>query len=441
MKFNKKFLKLLLMLFAFAVIYTPNFSSNAYLNYILPYIYMVIAFIFLKPINKEHKIKGKYFYITILIALWILATIFFAIRALIAGVELIDIVNLRIVQSGSIIVTIISICKIVNQLEYWEFSNIEKLKFLLNVTMIQAIIVIAMLVLPDLRTVLLSHFYQYGNGNEFTMSKRVYGIMSNYTFASPIFHGLLASVALTAGVLYDKKLYYYIPFLLLMIVFNGRTGMLIFILGVAINFIYFVLKNKYLKKAMIGLTAIILLSFISLWVIKNIKPDTYNFLIAGIEDVVNYIFYNEKDGNIEVLSENATDNINTKTFLFGNGHKIQNSGDIPPKIQFDASYSDMGYLNDMYLAGVAYMALLYIPMFWIILKKSKNIHLENKEKCISEVFEIIAVLTVILSNFKGEVFRSSIIIASIIYLRLILSNEEKKNEESISDNVNIQNTL
>lgn len=437
MRFNKKFLIMLLMVYTFVVIYTPNFFSNAYLNYILPYIYMVIAFIFLKPINKENKIKGIYFYIAILISIWFLAAIFFAIRALMAGVELSDIVNLRIVQSGSIIVTIISICKIVNQLDYWNFNNIEKLKFLLKVTMIQAVIVIFMMILPELRTVLLEHFYQYGNGNEFTMAKRVYGIMSNYTFATPIFHGLLASIALSAGILYDRKLYYYIPFLLLMIVFNGRTGMLVFILGVIINFIYFILKNKYIKKAMIGLIVILLLSFMSLGIIKSYKPETYAFLIAGIEDVVNYMFYNEKSGNIEVLSSDVTDNINLRTFLIGNGHKIQNSGDIPQNIQFDSSYSDMGYLNDMYMAGVLYMFLLYIPIVWIILKKQKNIKMQNKEKCINDIFEIVAILTVFSCNLKGEVFRSSIIIAGIIYLKLILSGKENKDEESINNNVNL----
>ena len=41
MKIKKdKILKILLMIYTFVVIYTPNFSTNAYINYILPFIFL-----------------------------------------------------------------------------------------------------------------------------------------------------------------------------------------------------------------------------------------------------------------------------------------------------------------------------------------------------------------------------------------------------------------
>lgn len=428
-----------LMLYTFVVLYTPNFFSSAYINYILPFIYMIIGLVLLKSKKKDKKIKGVFYFVAILISFWIFAAMFFVIRALIAGVEITDIINLRIVQSANIIAIIICVCKIEQQLTYWGYSLRDKMIFLLNVTMIQAFIVILMLIMPSLRTQLLQHFYQYGNGNEFTLAKRVYGIMSNYTFSGAIFHGFLASIALTFGIIYDKKIYIYIPFLILMVVLNGRTGLIIFIMGLIINIGYLIIKNKYFIKAIGALIILSIIVPISLNIIKSIKPDTYRFLMMGMEDVLNYLINDEKDGNVDVLLGNFEDNINVKTFLLGNGHKIQNSGDIPEKIRFEGVYSDMGYLNDMYLGGIIYMILLYIPMIYLILSRVKSVSFSENEKIINNVFNIISILTIFICNIKGEVFRAGIIISGVIFIKCMIQDkmEDNKSEKGISNNVNI----
>ena len=139
----------------------------------------------------------------------------------------------------------------------------------------------------------------------------------------------------------------------------------------------------------LGLSVLLILVGISLTFLKNYKLDTYNFLISGIEDVANFIFYNEKNGNIETLLENFSDNINVTTFVYGNGHKIQNSGDIPNNIIFfEGVYSDMGYLNDIYMGGILYMLLLYIPIMYFLLKKVNTVKISNKEKCIYNILKI-----------------------------------------------------
>lgn len=436
---KNRFIIFLLMLYTFVVLYTPNFSSNPYINYMLPFIYMIIGLIFLKSPEKNRKIRGIFYFVAILIAFWILAAIFFMIRALIAGVELTDIINLRIVQTANIIATIISVCKIERQLTYWNYNLRDKMIFLLNVTMIQAAIVILMLLSSNLRTILLQHFYQYGNGNEFTMANRVYGIMLNYTFSGAIFHGFIASIALTFGVIYDKKIYLYIPFLILMIVLNGRTGMLIFIMGVIINIGYLVIRSKYFTKI---ISAVIILSVvvsIALLVIKSIKPATYRFLISGIGDVFDYVINNEEDGNVEILLGNFENNINTRTFMLGNGYKIQNSGDIPDGIQFKGEYSDMGYLNDMYMGGIVYMLLLYIPLLYFILANAKEVEFSYDEKTINKIVNIISILMIFICNIKGEVFRSGILIAGVILVKAMIQDKkgDKIDEKSICNNVDL----
>ena len=426
---------IMLMIYTFVVLYNPTFFSSPYINYMLEYFYMILVLIFLKS---QYKIKGIFYFVGILIGFLCLASTFFVIRALIAGVELQDIINLRIVQSLSIVVTIISICKIEQQLTVWNFDIRKKMKFILNVTMIQACITIIMLIVPNFRTVMLSRFYQYGNGNQFTIAKRVYGIMSNYTFSGSIFHGFLATLSLTMGILYDKKFYLYIPFLILMIVLNGRTGLMIFFLGIIINIIYFAIKNKNTKKMLQSIFWIAIILLIALSILRRLKPESYDFLISGINDVMKYVIDSEKSGNIKILTENFENNINMKTFLFGNGHRIQNSDDIPENIHFEYEYSDMGYLNDMYMGGIVYMLLLYLPLIRFVFSKSKTVKLTEKEKALSGVIEIFSILVVFICNIKGEVFRSGILIGIIVLSKIIVQDkkEEINNEKSVSNNVN-----
>lgn len=416
---KEKLFIVLLMLYTFVVIYTPNFFQNAYINYMLPFVYMIISFIFLGNIKKTYStLNKKYYTVLILIGCWVFAAIFFALRALIAGVSATDVVNLRIVQAANMIAIIICICNIDIKLTTWQYSSKDKLKFLLNVAMIQAVIVIIMLIFPNLREIALKYFYQYGNGNHFTMEKRVYGIMLNYTFATPVFHGILATLACACAITHDKKMYLYIPFLILMIVLNGRTGLLVCILGFVINFIYFIFRKEYRKKMFIGIAIVSIFALISLMTIKLYNEKTYNFMISGVKDVINYFIGNGKSGNIAILSEQFTKNINLETFIFGSGHKIQNKGDIPDNITFDGVYSDMGYLNDMYMGGIIYMIMLYLPLFFFIIAGSKLIKKDNRD--LNNILMAIAIMTVLACNIKGEVFRASIIIGGIIFAKIIL---------------------
>ena len=84
------------------------------------------------------------------------------------------------------------------------------------------------------------------------------------------------------------------------------------------------------------------------------------------------MFNGEKTGNIQILSENFKDDINFKSLLIGNGYRIQNREDIPNNIEFNLSYSDMGYLNDMYMGGLPYMVMLYLPLIILIFTYNKN---------------------------------------------------------------------
>lgn len=427
------FSTLFLYVLSFLIIYTPMLSSNIMLSYILPFLYLIIIFIFFKRNYLNYKFNGIFKSIFILVAFWLFAMAFFVIRALIAGVNFYDIQNLRIIQSLNIIVTIINIFLVERHLTYMNYTTENKIKFILNISMIQFVFVLIMLIFPNFRSFILSHLVS--STNQFTLEKRVYGIMLNYTYSTPIFHGILATLALTCSILYNRKYLWYIPFIIIMIVFNGRTGLIIFFIGVLFNFIYFIHRKKFFKKAFTSLLIFALLLFMSLFFVKSVNVKTYNFLMNGLEDVYIYIFKGEKDGNVKAVSENLIKGFNEKVFFLGVGFTTR---DKPNYI--DGSYirTDVGFLNDMYMGGIIYMLLLYLPLIYFVLKHDK--YIDENAKCCYSLLKYFLLFVVFFSNLKGDVFRSSILILILVYLKLIFvdGEVEKENErKSISHNVYI----
>ena len=266
-----------------------------------------------------------------------------------------------------------------------------------------------MVIFPDLRTVLLERFYQDIENHYWTVSKRVYGIMMNYTFSGAIFHGMMSVVAYYYGLTKNKKFLLYIPVLLIIVVLNGRTGLIISVIGIAMC-TFMLVGRKYLIR-IIKYALITLLSFLVIFQFLRISfPSTYTFIMDGVGDLMSAFSDEEKTGDVSVLADDFSENLNFRSLIVGNGYRIQEKGDIPAEIEFEYSYSDMGYLNDMFMGGIPYMLMLYIPTIMLIMVHRKG----DKGSLIISLF---FVLTIIICNIKGEVFRSSMIISGVVFIK------------------------
>lgn len=404
-----------LYFFTFLVLYTPTIFPNEILNYILPFLYCGFTFL-LKREPPSNTIFRKRF--RTLVFFLIIATIYFCIRTLLAGTSITDVVHLRLVQSFQLIASIISIYNINNHLTVLGYSMEKKLRFLLNICMIQFFAVLVMVVFPNLRTVLLERLYSSGDEHYWTLSRRVYGVMMDYTYAGAIFHGIMLVIAYSCGITKNKKFLFYMPFLLVMILLNGRTGLFIGVGGIILSTFMLISKRNVIRLIKYGFLAI-LSFFVVFQIIKYSFPSTYTFIQNGVNDMASILFKEEQTGNVSVLSNNISSNMNFESLLVGNGHRIQNPGDIPSGIEFNYSYSDMGYLNDMFMGGLPYMLMLYIPTIALVMTYRKG----NR---FSLTISIFLLLTLLFCNFKGEVFRSSILISCAIYLKAAIEQYEQK---------------
>ena len=404
----------LVYIYAFLIVYNPGFFTNEYLNYALPFGYWLIGLLFLN--TNPNKLVIKIFnnrYINSYIIFGLLAILFFVFRALFARVSFSDLTHLRIVQSLSVLFSLLSFYYLERYLDHHSFTAIDKTQLLLNVCLIQFVFVLIMVLSPQFRMAVLERFYLKPNVNySFTIAKRVYGLMSNYTFAGSVFHGIMAFMALYLGSFANRKFFAYVPVILLIVFLNSRIGLIVFIVATVFYFLYNLIFKNTLNRTLRITLIVSLILLVAFSLLPVIWPNTFNFFVNGFLDLFNYaatgVASNERISDIDLLANQLKTDFNYQTLLLGNGYRIQNSGDIPAGLIFKGLYSDIGFLNDMYMGGIIYMSLLYYPFIEMLIKTSfKDVELKW-------IFLVVAFL----SNFKGEVFRAPIIIGTIIYLTI-----------------------
>ena len=429
---NVSRIKISMYIYAFLIIYTPNFFNNAYVNYALPFLYWLIGFFLVKG-DKNAVVYKKNMHS--ILTFGVLSTVLFAFRALIAGVSFGDIRNLRIIQSISMIVSVFSFYYIERILDSKGFKSQDKMRFILNVCMIQFVIVLIMVAFPDFRMKMLEIFYLDGRKDlSFTISRRVYGIMSNYTFAGSVFHGMMAFFALHFGIHNDSRFFLYIPCMLLIVFLNGRIGLIVFLISTLTYLFSNLLFRRNVEKTVKVTVLLTVFAVLSLAILPIIWPSTFSFFRNGFLDVINYmktgVAATDRISDVDLLSSQFKSDFNIKTLLLGAGHRIQNGGDVPKGISFNGLYSDIGFLNDMYMGGLVYMFLLYTPYVRFINFKHKNI----------EILSVIMLVILFVSNMKGEVFRSSIILGMFVYVKSLLGNTigDDNDGKGFSSNGDIQ---
>lgn len=413
----KKISKILLYVYAFLVFYTPNFFNNGYLNYSIPFILMLcggMTILFHKGLGFKSILNKKNVFI--LFVLFFISSIYFLIRSLLAGTEFYELDKLRIVQNFMMLCSFVCVFVIIIKLEQLNYNREQKISFILNVAWMQSFTCILMLVFPSLKEIIVHQLLLDGEGNAFTIAKRMYGITMNYTFATPVFHAILATIALIYGLYKNKKYYFYIPFLLLSIILNGRTGLLVFALGAVLVFLFYLIDTKKIIKVLSIAIIFIFIVLVVFGILKFVKYDTYLFFIDGINDMSQFLFEGEKEGNIDYLSTGWKDGIKNVNIIFGEGYRIYIDSVIPESIDNEGFNTDMGYMNDLYMGGILYMLFLYSS---IIIFVCMGINKE-KDRRINKLIYFIMLLMIFICNIKGEIFRSTIILDLVVFIKLIL---------------------
>lgn len=401
----------------FLFIYQPgvnNAQAVYYSVYFSLTILIFIALLFSKGRMFTRAIFNKYY--LNLFFIFLLASVYFVFRATIAFQET------RFIQNTLIILQVISLSMIIFILdEKFNYNLVQILRFFLNIGMIQSIFGAVMLVFPGFRQLALTLYYAGNPENMFISGARIYGISSDYTFFTPIFHGFLAIIALNLAIKISAKYLYYIPPLLLIILLNGRTGFVVFFVGSIVSILTYMTSNiKYLSRTLVFIMLASILSGVVILLVKQEAPTTFNWLQSGLQDSINFI-HGDYTGNFAKLRDSILFPKGL-SFIFGKGFRLYGN---------NASYfgyppSDIGYVNDMFMGGLMYVALLYFGIVSFIMKifSSRESDAFLFEKSLSYA----GLVTLVISNFKGEAMRGGLILLMIILMKFMFITSRKKDK-------------
>lgn len=408
---------LFIYLYGFFIIYTPR-VSELYLGIPIEYLttvllgivlfpYMLLKFPRFKKVYLNKRIVFLYFGI-------FLASCYFAFVASLTGNEI------RILQNNFILVQIIHAVFIIDVLKMLGYAKDGMVKFLLNLALIQGIICIFMIIIPELKNVALSLYYLGGEENIFISRMRIYGISGDYTFFTPIYHGLLATIAAMYAVLKSNKFLIYIPFILTAIILNGRFGLGVFIIGTTFGYFWLFIKGKQQVRIINYTVSFFILLGIVVFLLKIINPYTYDWILSGIESTINFILYGELQDNYKYLAGSHAYLPEGISLFFGEGHRV--FGEHGSSRGY--SPSDIGYVNDIFMGGIVYIFILYGSIILFVLSRSCQNIKNQADYYILKILPIIFIITLLLSNYKGETMRGGLILFAVIFIKLALSHDD-----------------
>jgi len=292
------------------------------------------------------------------------------------------------------------------------------IRIFLILSILQSFIVVIMIFFPEFREHVFHNLLSFKDEKIFRPDlwiKRSYGISSQYLFAMPIYQGIGIILAYIFSLKYSFKYLFYIPFLIISILFNARIGIVAMPLIIIIHssFAFFYLRTKDILKVFKVISIIILVILLLVFIIGKFFDITYfQYTLIWLLETVN------EGGNIQninVLRNHVFLPQKTSEILFGQGRYLtMNSAEI--------YNSDIGYINYIFFGGLIFSILLYLVIAEISLiafVKCKSIY----EKSI-----ILGLLfLVFIANFKGIAFTSNSFIVTFFLINLTISNRDRYN--------------
>nr|WP_231103691.1 polysaccharide polymerase [Lactiplantibacillus pentosus] len=346
-----------------------------------------------------------------------LSIVYFAFRALLAANDP------RIIQNTAIIINVVALVLWLEVLrKYFQMTADQVLGWLLWLVVIQCLFALTMLASSGLRAAILARTAAGIIENQFVYGERLYGISSDYTFFTPIYHSIIGLIAIYLGMNVNKKYYWFLPFCVLIIVLNGRTGLVTLVFGFVLMLI------KRMATSFQGLmqgTVIIATSIgfviLGLSFLQVIQPGTYTWIVSGFEDTLALVFEGNKQGNYEQLTDSfLLFPTGVWSWLFGYGVRVY--GGNASNIWFGTS--DIGYINDLFMGGLVYMGILYSTIVAHLISCQRKVEVKVGGSMLFVAFFVV----LIIANYKGEVARSGIVLAAIIFMCYLFSTEPQSED-------------
>lgn len=380
--------KIVLAFLIFWGVYTPiaNLIGSVASSLIFFLLDLLLTVYIISSKIKVAKIMNK-IRLPELLAAILVASIYVAFRSAFSGNDA------RIFQNTIIIVQTIYFFEILLIMYYkFEYSKYDIMSLFLNVVFIQGILAILMLVVPTFHDVALHLYYAGGTENIYINAKRIYGLSSEYTFTTPIVNGLFATMAVFLALKKSKLYLLYLPIILLLVLLNGRTGLIVFIIG---TIIILIMNSDNPFSSSIAFFFIVVGIYLTFSLVEKFSPNTYVWIQSFFSDTSNLINGNVTGNYTELQMQLPHNNL-----LFGYGFRIYDLNKIVTH-EYIMQRSDVGYANDLFLGGIVYIILLYIPILIYIFKSVSNDKLFK-----GTGLSILLVIALLIADYKGETMRN-----------------------------------
>lgn len=186
--------------------------------------------------------------------------------------------------------------------------------------------------------------------------------------------GILSALPIYFAI-YKKNLKYllFVPFLLLTVFFNSRTGLIIFAIGLLCSLPTISLKSKKQKvEAILVFFLFIIVSIVAWFVFSKYYPNTIKWIAKDFPSIFEFLFTGKvSEGQVNtatlLFSERFWNFPPFPDIIFGTGHTIYSVKGF--------ANSDVGYVNDLWLCGIVGCLVLYgafIYLFFTMWKVSRD---------------------------------------------------------------------
>lgn len=318
----------------------------------------------------------------------------------------------RFVQNCSAIFVLMNVALIVDLLRRRGFTRSQAFEILLWLASLQGVIAILGVISPSVKAISNALYLAGGNANEFVMESRVYGISSDFTYGTPIYHGALAGIAVHLIVSRGAKYYLHIPLILTVVFLNGRTGLLVFVLVAVVAVFAVYLRRANILGLFAGVAGVGCALWLGLNLLARFVPGSYEFVNSFLTDTRNLIVNDTATGNYAVLTREVLLVPEGWGLFFGEGVRLYTA--------VAGARTDIGFTNDLFAGGLVYWVLAYGGL--VLFLYSKGV-----DRLVS--FELLVASVV--ANLKGELLHSTVILFILCFA--VLAFAHLGDEPSSSD--------
>lgn len=359
-----------LYIYVFYVIYTPTFSESFFASkFFILGLLAVLVVVHSLFARQQHvfRLLG-YEPLKRLVLVMFGLSLFVALVHLATHPEVEAFVDLRIAQNNVIFLMAIHVAFIIHICKSRGFTVESSLRMLYKLAAFQGVWGLMSFVFPELKEIS-NWLYELvaGDRGDYLMSSRIYGFMGEYTFVTPVYHGMLAAVAVYFALNYRFRGIRYVPLILVAILLNGRTGIIVFAAMAGLMILGQSLRGRTATAAMNPFVRLVIIASlaglmsVTWFVVSQLSPITARFLQGFVEDTSALVNDGSLQGNYSVLFSDVLVVPDGLALIWGTGD------DIYENVGFR---TDVGLTNDLFMGGLIFVVIGYGTLAYFLLKSS-----------------------------------------------------------------------